>query len=111
MHQLKWNSSPEALPPVAHRQMVAVYEDDVRPLDLVGAENADVVNKRHLPVLTEPYEVDDVRNNEVAVVAGRSNRSISLVYDVIDVKVDADVLKYDAVVIEHYTQIHASHNK
>ena len=69
VHQLKRNSPPEALPPVAHRQMVAVYEDGVRTLDLLGAQDADVVDKRQLLVLAEPDEVDDIWNDEFAAAA------------------------------------------
>ena len=111
VHQLERNTPPEALPPNAHRQMVAVKEDGVWTLHLVSTEDADVVDERHLLIGAEPYEVDDVGHDEGALVAAGSHRSTGVVYRVVDVKVYVDVLKYNAVVIEHDTEVHAGDNE
>ena len=79
VHQLERNTPPEALPPSAHRQMVAVKEDDVWTLHLVSTEDADVVDERHLLIGAEPYEVDDVGHDEGALVAAGSHRSAAVV--------------------------------
>jgi len=54
--------SPEPLPPLAGRQVVAVEPDAVRLLNAMRADNAHVVDERQLLVgaVGEPDEVHDV---------------------------------------------------
>ena len=113
VHQLQWNDLPQSLPPLARRQMIAMYEDGVRPLDVVGAQYAYVVDERHPLVLSEPDEVDYIGNDDAAVVfvLVRYPRVSRVVQSVIYVEFDVDALKYDSVVVEHYAETHAICNE
>ena len=97
VHQLQWHDLPQPLPPLSRRQMVAMYEDGVRALDVVCTQDAYVVDKRHLLILCKPDEVDDIRNDHAAVVFVHK-RHPRVVQSVVDVQLDVDVLEYDPIV-------------
>jgi len=108
VHQLEWNLPPEALPPDAQRQMVAVKEDGVRTLHPARAEDADVLDERHVFVFGKPDEVDNIRDNESAAFAAvRSAQGIG----VVDGFSDGVASGCDdcVILLERYTEIHACH--
>ena len=108
VHQLEWNLPPEALAPDAQRQMVAVKEDGVRTLHFVRAEDADVLYVRHVSVFGKPDEVDNIRDNESAVVtAVQSARGIG-VDRVVDGFSDGVASGWDGGIVG-CTEIHACH--